>query len=74
MGDADECAAWADLICEGGPPDDLNLGNVCSSELCAIDQALSQKCEDFLGSCIADGFGERECVTGAYLICRENGV
>ena len=68
----EECVGAALLICEGGPPDDVDEGNVCSRELCEISDDLAEHCEDFLGLCLAanPGLNQEECVGGALFICR----
>jgi hypothetical protein len=72
--DEDECAGGALLICEGGPPDDVNPGNVCDRDLCADNTELADKCMNFFAACLANSIGERECLGGAFLICGELGI
>jgi hypothetical protein len=67
----EQCVGGALLICEGGPPDDVDEGNVCSRDLCAEDAGLAQQCETFLVACLSDIGSDRQCVGGAFFICRE---
>jgi len=66
----EECVGGALLICEGGPPEDVDESNVCSRELCELDADLAEHCEEFLGLCLAvDDFNSEECVGAALFIC-----
>jgi len=65
----DECAGGGILICEGGPPDGTDPGNVCSMNLCAANAGLAQECQDFLDTCLLAGEPEEDCVGAALFIC-----
>jgi len=56
----------------GVPPDDTNVGNVCSQDVCAKNQALKQECEEFLNACLANNPSEQddECVGAAWVKCQ----
>ena len=49
------------------PPPDNN--NVCTSDLCANNSGLQQKCTNFMNACVAGSVNPDECYVGGAAIC-----